>query len=516
MKTNKLKLLTAVALCSLIFGCKKSQVASTPTNDSAQVTLPGVKLHIFTTSDNKYYVSHAGNDATGDGTSAHPFATINKAVSEVTAGGFVYIKNDGEYTYPTGASSANGSVVDIVTTSTVNHSGSSGAPITYTNWPGFGSPVIHAKFTDNPTYNGLYRAILVSASYINLDNLTVIGDNATMTPPADAATAALTKYNTGGIVIGGQDVSGTHTPIHIPDHVNVTNCTIHDMPSAGIQAIQSDYIKIESNTVYRCGFYSNLGPSGISDLVPYNSNTGSNDGSESDPHIQILKNVCHDNKSTVVNAAAGELTDGSGIIVDVNNTDRDGNIANKYKGWTRVENNICYNNGGGGVTITRAHYVTVINNTCYHNVQSTELFGSYAEIGFYGSDCYSANVNSNIIVSRNSGLCNRASVDAATAATNYLVFKYNNFYNGSSTVGTSIPIPDSNQSYGDPLFTGGSVSTFAPVGTTVTPSQFIVAHSYSPAVNKGYPTLPHYATQDFAGVTRYLGTAPDCGAYETY
>ena len=113
--------------------------------------------------------------------------------------------------------------------------------------------------------------------------------------------------------------------------------------------------------------------SGMSILCPYNS-----DGNEG-YKIIIRNNTCYNNKTTIPWINTENLSDGNGIIIDINNKPYDGGVIETneaYRARTLVQNNVCYNNGGSGIHAFEANHVDIVNNTAYKNARVMTTYGN--------------------------------------------------------------------------------------------------------------------------------------------
>jgi parallel beta-helix repeat protein len=103
----------------------------------------------------------------------------------------------------------------------------------------------------------------------------------------------------------------------------------------------------------------------------------------------IDSNVVSNNTNVATLEVNGGFdSDGSGIIVD----DSSHSQATKspppynapYKGHTLIQNNISFNNGGRGITLSFSSHVIVTNNICFHNNQDPHSGGGAGEISVAG------------------------------------------------------------------------------------------------------------------------------------
>ena len=457
-----LKLLIVFFVVAILgsVGCKDSNNTIDPTitqkKDSTNIP-PKIKGKCI-------YVSATGSDSNTGLSINSPYKLINTGINAAVAGDTVYVMN-GTYT-------------NTVSTS---KSGLPNGYILIKAYPGH-APKIYI-------YGEQWNAFLINGSYIVVDGIEIQGDNANLnyTDAMAAYNGALNngiyqgKYNTNGLTIGG---SGTSSKF--PHHVIVRNCKIHDFPGAGLNACQADYITFENNICYNNAWYMMYGGSGISILCPFNSDAGN-------PNVYkniVQNNICYGNFIQIPALKDnGRITDGNGIIIDVNQNGYSGTtdgMYGKYNGRTLVTNNVSFNNGGSGIHAYKADHVDIINNTTYGNGTKT----GYANI-FAGSSTDVRIIN-NIMYARNGGSCN-----SAPAAGTVVTFSYNIYYNGT------VNVTGANDKTADPQFVNPSIDG-AVANFSLNPG--------SPAINYGYNGFaPKF---DILGVARPKGSAADCGAYE--
>ncbi|MRX52030.1 DUF4082 domain-containing protein [Paracoccus sp. S-4012] len=149
-------------------------------------------------------------------------------------------------------------------------------------------------------------------------------------------------------------------------HVTVSNNISHDNSESGISFAWSDFITIEGNETYKnasAGWFS-----GISLYQNRNITGEPDDGS--------FRNIIRNNVSYDNVTKGGAHTDGNGIIIDDFQSTQTSGHPN-YTFRTLVDNNLVYENGGKGVQVTWSDYVTVSNNTAYHNNQDLQNTGTW-------------------------------------------------------------------------------------------------------------------------------------------
>lgn len=417
-----------------------------------------------------YYVSATGSNSNDGRATARPFQTIQKAADLTVAGDTVLVM-DGVY------NSTSGPVLNVT------RSGSAAGYITFKALKGH-TPKITAS-------GNVWNAVSINGSYIVFEGFDLIGNNANLTYTNAMASyteaknggtnwSAYANFNTNAITIGGP-----RTESKLPHHVTIRSCRVHDFPGGGISAIQSDYNTIENNVVYNNAWYMMYAGSGISILTPFN-----HDRATTYKNV-VRNNICHTNKTTVPWISQGKLSDGNGIIIDINQRGYDAQnpaLPNEaYTGRTLVENNLSVNNGGSGMHAYLADHVDIINNTAYHN--GTVV--GYPDI--FSNQSKDVNVMNNIMYARTGGECNSKPRNASE------VFNYNIYFNGK------VGIQGPNDVIGDPQFIN--------VSTTMAVGNFALKQT-SPAVDKGTSMAGQFSKTDILGIARPQGAGSDMGAYE--
>ncbi len=350
-----------------------------------------------------YYVSAAGSNSNDGKSMAKPFLTIQKAADLTNPGDTVLVMT-GTY------NSSSGPILNVT------RSGTAGGYITYKAMPGQ-TPKITAS-------GNVWNAVSINGSYIVVEGFELMGNNANLTYNGAFASyteaknggtnwSAYANFNTNALTIGGPN-----TESKFPHHVAIRNCQVHDFPGGGINAIQSDYTTIENNVVYNNAWFMMYAGSGISILTPVNSDKATGYKNF------VRNNTCFTNKTTIPWISEGKLSDGNGIIIDVNlhsYTNQSGTSTipdEAYLGRTLVENNLSVNNGGSGIHSYKAAHVDIINNTAYQN--GTVV--GYADI--FSNAGQDVNIVNNIMYARTGGNCNSKPTNTSE------VYNYNIYFNG--------------------------------------------------------------------------------------
>ncbi len=184
--------------------------------------------------------------------------------------------------------------------------------------------------------SGSWNAVSVNANYIVVDG-----------------------FKIGGARGDGIEANNVH-------HIKILNNIVHDNDESGIQFNWSEFISVEGNTTYNnasSGWYS-----GIS-IYENRSITG-------DTTTTGFRTIIKDNVSYGNITQSGGHSDGNGIIIDDFHNSQTSGYAN-YTYPTLVENNLTYNNGGKGIQVFLSDYVTVKDNTAYHNNLDDQNTGTW-------------------------------------------------------------------------------------------------------------------------------------------
>jgi hypothetical protein len=403
-----------------------------------------------------YFVSKTGSD-TNDGSLANPWLTIQHAADTMIAGSTVYIES-GTYNERV-----------YITT----HSGTTGNPITFSNYPG-DSPIIDGTGLPKPTHGD--SLVMITKSYINFEGFEITNN----------------PYDDGVYVFNGS-------------HINLSELKIHDTAMCGIKLQgTASFILIDSCELYNCN--TNLNNETVS-LMPahdieiknnhiHHTNKAGID-CKGDNGIAGTYNVSiHDNEINNI------FNDQQGIYIDLQAENQDGffiysnKIHDNYWGIVlasevspatltnvNIYNNLFYNNGTAFAVwpYSFPKTVNIINNTFHNN-----------SFGLYWADT-SAQYQVNCVVRNN--IFSRST--STHISYNYypwgeVTTDHNLFYDGDTVYGT-------NYIQADPLFISPDTGNFN------------IAEN-SPAIDAG--SVTDAPTTDYIGTTRPSGAAVDIGAYE--
>jgi hypothetical protein len=321
-----------------------------------------------------YYVSNETGSDGNDGLETSPFQTINRAISEVEAGGTVYVM---EGTYR----NQNYGTVDVSNyinmnnphVVTINKSGTAGAYITLKNYPG------HTPIIQFDGKGGIQ--IANDMNYIIVEGFEVIGpsqainydmamDNraykVTVAEDGDDTTNYNHSYFSGKGIWGGY---GAH------HHIIIRNNIVHDTPGSGIRFNDSDHITIEYNEVYNTTWWT----SSASSAVVYAETIAIDGDNSTDIKMVMRGNLVYNNWNRIPfyvtqlpdnsgnenpdygTADYNSIVDGQGLYVTRSDP--------SYNGTFLFENNVCVNNGKNGINFDNSLAASAIirNNTLYFN-----------------------------------------------------------------------------------------------------------------------------------------------------
>jgi parallel beta-helix repeat protein len=322
-----------------------------------------------------YYVSHELGSDGNNGLETSPFQTINRAISEVEAGGTVYVmegtyrnQNYGTVDPSTNTNMSNPHVV------TINKSGLENNYITLKNYPGH-SPVI--EFDGK---GGIQ--IANDMNYIIVEGFEVIGpsqainydmamDNRAYKVAVAEDGDSSTNYNHS--YFSGKGIWGGYGAHH---HIIIRNNIVHDTPGSGIRFNDSDHITIENNTVYNTTWWT----SSASSAVVFAETIASSEADNGTNIKMIIRgNLVYNNWNRIPfyvtqlpdnsgnenpnygTADYNSIVDGQGLYVTRSDP--------SYNGTFLFENNICVNNGKNGINFDNSLAASAIirNNTLYFN-----------------------------------------------------------------------------------------------------------------------------------------------------
>ena len=152
------------------------------------------------------------------------------------------------------------------------------------------------------------------------------------------------------IILQMEIVSAVEAVSH---HIVIRNNKVSYCPGGGI-VFTGDYITIYRNIIHHNSFWSPYDTSGI-------TVQGTNSDKSTATKIFVYDNVLYNNQNYICNKYQTNPCQNyrwQGIIVD-------SNISAGYSGRIAILNNITYNNGGPGITVSGSQHVDIYNNTTY-------------------------------------------------------------------------------------------------------------------------------------------------------
>ncbi len=420
----------------------------------------------------EYYVSTSGGDANA-GTEAAPFKTIQKAADTAVAGDTVYIL----------AGSYNERVVPV-------NSGSSGNYITYSAYQNDIVTIDGSGIRLPDDWGGLFD--LSELSYIK-----VIGLKVRDAGPSD--------NHCGFLVDGGS-------------YITIRDCSTYNTKSSGIGVWNSSNITIDGNEVnlacndgeQECITVAGTDTFEIKNNHVHHNGAGTIGGEGIDAKDGVSNGKIFNNRVHDLNDRLGIYVDSwdkhsynievyNNIVYNVSNADGF-TVAAEAGGLLEniwFYNNIAYNNGVCGMTISRNGHVNshpmqkiyVINNTFYNNGN-----GSWGG----GLAVDNPSIQGTVVIRNNIFSQNQLfQIEVEDDVTqSYLTIEYNvihGYRNYDEEVKGSNPVE------ADPKFTAASTADFT-------------LQSGSPAIDAAVST--DAPSTDYAGTARPQGSGYDIGAYE--
>lgn len=305
-----------------------------------------------------FYVSAGGSNSNDGRSEQTAFATPQKAVDAAGPGDIIAVMN-GTYV-------SNGAQEGVVR---FQKAGAPSGWISLKNYPGH-----RPMFSVAGAWNAIriWRtaaeaaagANAVAPSYIEVRGLHIRGEgDVAPNKYPDKMNQAAPETNGNGISVGWAVSPGEVAPHHLRFADNL----VEFCPGAGIGPGLADWVTVENNVIRQNCWTTIYGTSGIS------LNHGSNfDGTVGGYRILIRNNITSGNRTFIPWKQIGKISDGNGIIVDIN---QDSKLpeSQRFSGRTLIQNNLSFNNGGSGIHTLKSKRVDIINNTVYLNSASPEL-----------------------------------------------------------------------------------------------------------------------------------------------
>ncbi|BCM88517.1 hypothetical protein IAD21_00350 [Abditibacteriota bacterium] len=445
------------------------------------VAKPEIRLDNVQFAKPAFYVSEKGSDDNDGRTEATALATPQKAIDMAVPGDIIDVMN-GTY-LPRGAQEG---IVNFT------KAGTPAAWISLKNYPGH-----QPLFSLTKSWNAIriwdrkfpeatvVPAPLVSVpSYLEVRGLHVRGEgDVAKTKYPDKMLMAAPETNGNGISVSWSVVPGETAPHHLRFADNL----VEFCPGGGIGPGSADWVAIENNTIRNNCWTTIYGTSGIS------FNGGSNFDGTSGGYRQLIRNnITSGNRTFEIWKQIGKVSDGNGIIIDVNQNSKFPE-EQRFNGRTLVCNNLTFNNGGSGIHAFKSKAVDVINNTVYLNSASPELDWGQMFVQ-QSSDVRFLN---NIVVAPPDQPVNTCGAKGGDQNSKD-IFRSNNLYFGGGTE----PLMGDGDTVADPMFVNASINEKV--------ADFHLKPN-SPALGKGRIEAIS-PLRDLAGNPR--GAAPTIGAYQ--
>jgi parallel beta-helix repeat protein len=402
----------------------------------------------FSLSAQDYYVSASlGNDSNG-GTENAPFATINKGIAEVSAGGTVFVM-EGEY-----RDESAGTPVVSFYEDTTEQVDSAGNNYVYSSGSNLNNPHVvtinkagnaidgyitlknYSNHTPKIIFNGQGGIKLgANANYVIVEGFEVEGPSQSInyTQAIMNRRNRITLKEKDGIknnnlsYFSGKGIWGGYDAHH---HIIIRNNIVHDTPGSGIRFNDSDHITIENNTVYNTTWWT----SSASSAVVFAETIATTDEENTTDIKMIMRgNTVYNNWNRIPFYMASfpdngqppsekygaadyaTILDGQGLYATRSHSPSDANPRPGYLGTFLFENNLCVNNGKNGINFDRSNYSSAIirNNTIYFNgvheiiqnisvIEGNPRHGGQKVAGIIANFVYNVTVANNIVVTRNS------------------------------------------------------------------------------------------------------------------
>jgi hypothetical protein len=288
------------------------------------------------------FVANTGDDS-APGTRSQPFRTIETGLKNLERGQTLFIRAGKYYNRaPDGTTDSLLTVIERGTRVAADQW------LTVCGYPGE-RPQLFANDTD------VGAVLIETTDRVHIEGLELIG-------ASDGLRVAPSR---------GGDAKGVwigHYPYLESEarHVRVWNNWIHGFGASGIQTNLSNDIDIRGNHIWDNAHWSDFATSGISIFHP-----ASRAEDSVDPYgIYIVGNLIWNNymdDSLYKPKDPNGLTDGNCIIIDQN-----GHYTDRSRTRTLIRNNICADNGGTGVAMTRSQNAEIVGNSFYLNNRTSK------------------------------------------------------------------------------------------------------------------------------------------------
>ena len=304
-----------------------------------------------------YYVRPDGKDSDDGRTEKTAFATVQKAIDSAQPGDIVLLMN-GDY------KQAN-SKPPRTPIANLTRPGTPAAWITLKNYP-LHKPTLSAH--GQSAVNIVQKKDQPTLAYIEIRSLNIRGNGDTARAQySDEIGKQSPNTDSMGIVVNARYTPwpGTRTDGEIIHNIRIADNTIEYCTADGIYVEYCDWLFVEGNKIENnCWTTSGYAPSGLSVMGYANF-----DLTDNSFKMLIAGNQVSGNRLTVKNHPRGRgeertvFYNGNGILLDAN-AEKQPNV---YRGRTLVQNNLVFNNGGGGIQMWGSHRLDLVNNTIYKN-----------------------------------------------------------------------------------------------------------------------------------------------------
>jgi hypothetical protein len=429
-----------------------------------------------------YYVSPQGSDANDGRTEQTAFASPQKAMDAAQPGDIILLMN-GSYTRAEGKP-------ERTPVANFLRPGTPAGWITLKNYPGH-QPVLSA--------HGQQAVSIVQVkgqptlAYLEVRGLHVRGNGDTASEKYPDELGKFTpNTDIQGIVVNGRVTPhpGARTENEIVHNIRLADNLVEFCTADGIYVEYCDWLFVERNTIQNnCWTTPGYAPAGFAVMGYANF-----DAQDNIYKMLVAGNRVSGNKLTVMNQPWGQpkktsFYNGNGMLFDAN--------AEKppavYLGRTLVQNNLVFNNGGGGIQIWGNHRMDLVNNTVHLN-------GTVVPWGQFGFErCQDVRLVNNIIVAQPNGPLDTWFLNRMDQGTDRILRVQNLYWGGAAPC-----IEGINDLKSDPLFVRPSADP--------TTANFHL-QTASPALNAGR-WEPFSPIIDLDGRLRPLNGPPSLGAFE--
>ncbi len=371
-----------------------------------------------------FYVSPTGDDAFDGRTEQTALATPQRAVAAAQPGDIILLM---EGTWPADRSPV-----------AFHRGGTPSAWISLKNYPGHHPLLLNESWNCIGIGNGSRASPSTgpAVAYIEVRGLHIRGnaDFADRKYP-EALNKPDGRTNGNGISVEGRFERNA------PHHLRFADNLVEYNSGGGIGCLESDWVTIENNISRNNCWWMIYAGSGISILGASNF-----DATEGNYKHLVRNNITSGNRCFLKWEALDRISDGNGIILDVNARTED-RPTGRFLGRTLVQGNLSFSNGGSGIHAYRADHVDIINNTAWMNSVSPEL--QYGQI--FAGEADDVRIINNILVAPVANPGEKPEpVNGAHQCTR-VVYAHNLYFGGNDS-----PVMGEGDRTGDPRFVHAS------------------------------------------------------------